>query len=125
MKYRETARRLLYAMAAANISQQELANQAGIGKSSISHYVNGSNEPGNKAAYAMANVLGVNPLWLMGIDTDMGPYIASGVTMELTKLEGQIIHALRKSSPDTQAAVCAVLGVKGDSALPEAESITS
>ena len=50
------------------MSQQELADKSGIGKSSISHYVNGSNEPGNKSAYALAEVLNVNPAWLMGLD---------------------------------------------------------
>ena len=52
----------------ANMTQQELADKSGIGKSSISHYVNGSNEPGNKSAFEMAKVLNVNPAWLMGLD---------------------------------------------------------
>ena len=118
MKYAETARRLLFAMAEANVSQQELSNKSGISKSSISHYVNGSNEPGNKSAYAIAHVLNVNPLWLMGLDVEMS--ISTNTTMELSHMECKIIHALRKSSKDTQAAVCAVLGVKGDTE-PETE----
>lgn len=73
MKYEKTALRFKNAMSACGLSQQELANRSGIGKSSISHYVNGSNEPGNKAAYALSKVLGVNPAWLMGLDAPMEP----------------------------------------------------
>ena len=71
MRYEETSKRFRIAMSNANISQQELAEKSGIGKSSISHYVNGSNEPGNKAAYAIASVLKVNPAWLMGLEAPM------------------------------------------------------
>ena len=68
MKYELTANRIREAMYENGISQQELADKSGIGKSSISHYANGSNEPGNKSAYALAKVLNVNPAWLMGLD---------------------------------------------------------
>lgn len=125
MKYRETAKRLLYAMASARMSQQELSNLSGISKSSISHYVNGSHEPGNKAAYAMATALAVDPLWLMGLDIDTGKASASNIHIEISDFEEQIILAFRAASADTKAAVCAVLGVKGDSALPTAKSINS
>ena len=68
MKYEITANRIREAMSDADITQQELADKSQIGKSSISHYVNGTNEPANKSAYAMAKVLHVNPAWLMGLD---------------------------------------------------------
>lgn len=71
MKYNVTASRIIKAMADAGISQQELANRSGINKSSISHYVNGTHEPGNKAAYALAQALDVDPLWLMGLDVEV------------------------------------------------------
>ena len=68
MKYELTAKRIREAMSDMGISQQELADKSKIGKSSISHYVNGTNEPGNKSAYMLAEVLEVNPAWLMGLD---------------------------------------------------------
>ena len=68
MRYETTALRIREAMSDMGISQQELANRSGIGKSSISHYINGFNEPGNKSAYALSMVLGVNPSWLMGLN---------------------------------------------------------
>lgn len=68
MRYEVTANRIREAMSDLGMSQQELADKSKLGKSSISHYVNGSNEPGNKSAYALAEVLNVNPGWLMGLD---------------------------------------------------------
>lgn len=68
MRYELTALRLREALRDADMTQQELADKSHIGKSSISHYVNGSNEPHNKSAYAMSKVLNVNPAWLMGLD---------------------------------------------------------
>ena len=128
MKYPETARRLLEAMADAGLTQQQLSDKTlangreCVSKSSISHYVNGANEPGHKAAYAMGNVLRVNPLWLMGLDVKKEPDKTT-VTVELSDFEEQIIHAFRNSSTDIQAAVCAVLGIKGDIKLPRARYI--
>lgn len=125
MKYRETARRLLYAMASAGVNQQTLSNESGISKSSISHYVNGSHEPGNRAAYAMARVLAVDPLWLMGLDIDPPNAQPISTSINLSDFEEQIIQAFRNASKDTQAAVCAVLGVKGDAAHTMEESTDS
>lgn len=68
MRYEVTAMRLREALHDADMTQQELADKSHIGKSSISHYVNGSNEPGNKSAYQLAKALNVNPAWLMGLD---------------------------------------------------------
>ena len=68
MRYELTAKRIREALEDLNMTQQELADLSQIGKSSISHYVNGSNEPGNKSAYSLAQVLKVNPAWLMGLD---------------------------------------------------------
>lgn len=71
MKYPETAKRLTYIMALRKITAQELSRRSGVGKSSISHYVNGSNEPHNKNAGALSEVLKCDPRWLMGFDVPM------------------------------------------------------
>lgn len=68
MKYETIAKRLQIALTEANISQQELSEKSGVGKSSISHYVNGTHAPSNISAGKMAAVLDVEPLWLMGFD---------------------------------------------------------
>ena len=73
MKYEKTAKRLMKALSDNNMRAQELSNKTGIGKSSISHYINGSHAPSNISAGKMADVLGVSPLWLMGFDVEEQP----------------------------------------------------
>ena len=68
MKYPETARRLNEAMNDINIKAVDLSARSGVSKSSISHYMNGTHTPSNVAATALSEVLGVNPVWLMGFD---------------------------------------------------------
>jgi len=71
MKYPETARRLSYILNLRDMTAQELSNRSGVGKSSISHYINGNNEPHSHNAGKMAKVLNVDPQWLMGFDVLM------------------------------------------------------
>jgi len=52
-------------------SQQIFADRVGIGKSSVSQYVNGTNFPTNVRAKQIADVFGVSPLWIMGFDVPM------------------------------------------------------
>ena len=51
--------------------QQIFADKCGIGKSSVSQYVNGTNTPGNIHASKIANAFDVNIMWVMGFDTTM------------------------------------------------------
>lgn len=71
MKYPEVAKRFSYILNLRNMSQQELAEKTEIGKSSISHYLNGNHCPTNDRAFLLAKVLEVNPAWLMGFDAPM------------------------------------------------------
>lgn len=48
--------------------QQIFAEKVGIGKSSVSQYVNGSHSPTNLKAAQIANAFGVQPMWVMGFD---------------------------------------------------------
>lgn len=68
MKNKETARRLQEALDRKGMTPAELAKKSGVSKSSISQYVNGSHAPSNISSAKMAEVLGVNALWLMGFD---------------------------------------------------------
>lgn len=78
MKNELTAKRLQLAMENAGInSQQELADKSGVGKSSISQYINGDHAPGNISAGKMGKVLDVIPEWLMGFDVEMRRDISS------------------------------------------------
>lgn len=89
MKYELTAKRLKEALYDKDMTAQELSNKTGIGKSSISQYVNGSHTIGNIKAYQIGMVLGVSPMWLMGLDVSkyegMGGFFSAekGFDMEL------------------------------------------
>lgn len=101
MQYPETAQRLRFALDRAGLKAQDLSNQSGIGKSSISQYLSGSHAPSNKSAGAMAEVLGVNPVWLMGFDVPM----TSPLTTEISDYERTLIDAYRSADAGTQQAV--------------------
>lgn len=68
MKNTLTANRLNEALSEANMTAQELANKSGVSKHSISQYRNGAYKPSNISSGLMGEILGVNPLWLMGFD---------------------------------------------------------
>lgn len=68
MKYEIVSKRLKEAMNDMNISAAELSKKSGVGKSAISHYYNGSHCPHNDNAFLLAEVLNVEPTWLMGFD---------------------------------------------------------
>jgi len=91
MRYELTAQRIREAMEDLGMTQQELADKSQIGKSSISHYVNGSNEPGNKSAYALAQALNVNPAWLMGLDAPKELKSRPGYSIQVETVSGETI----------------------------------
>lgn len=92
MKNPITAKRLARALSNADMRPQELANASGVSKASISQYLNGSHAPSNISSGKMANVLGVNPVWLMGFDVPMvedetsDNYVAEDSTEYKTKM---------------------------------------
>lgn len=65
------AQRLRAALDRSGLSQAELSVQSGISKSSISRYLKGDWEGKQEAVYALAQVLKVSVLWLMGYDEPM------------------------------------------------------
>lgn len=69
-RYNEIARRFKEALEDAYMNAKELSDRSGVGKSSISHYVNGSHCPSNKTAGLLASVLKVNPAWLMDLSDE-------------------------------------------------------
>ena len=65
------ATRLREAMERKNLTQQELSDKSGVDKTYISKYINGKYAPNAKNAKMLADILCVNPVWLMGIDVPM------------------------------------------------------
>ena len=104
MKYPEIAKRFSYILSLRNIKQQELADKAGIHKSFISHYVNGTHCPSNVTAQQLADILDVNPLWLMDLDSRM-----EKVTAQMNDDLVDFIEAYKNASPALRNAARAVL----------------
>jgi len=71
MRNPETAKRLLEAMNKNKMTAKELSDKSSVSESSISQYLHGLFAPKNKTAAKLANVLHVNPMWLMGFDVPM------------------------------------------------------
>lgn len=110
MTYEITAIRIREALNDIGMSQQELADKSKVAKASISHYVLGHNKPNNKSAYMMAQVLGVNPLWLMGLDV---PKYESPSTD--TEKAVEFYERYKNAIPEVQAAIETLLKSRSDS----------
>ena len=100
MRNEETARRLRQALAYANLSQQELSDRSGVSKASVSQYINGTHSPGNKTAGMMADILNVNPLWLMGFDVEMEKPLTADKDTERIKTYYKLISKLDKAEQE-------------------------
>lgn len=62
--------RLREAMKREKLTQEQLAEKAGVSQSGISEYLNGQRSPKIKTIRIMADCLGVDPTWLMGVDKE-------------------------------------------------------
>lgn len=65
------ASRLKQAMELRHMNASELSKKTNIAKSSLSGYLNSNFSPGSKKVIKMAEVLRVNPSWLLGDDCPM------------------------------------------------------
>lgn len=63
-----TSNRLKIAMKECGKKQIDLANETGIDKGSISHYVSGKYMPKQDTIYKLAKALDVSEMWLWGYD---------------------------------------------------------
>ena len=100
MKNPEIAKRIKEAMEYAGVTQQELSNKSGIGKSSISQYVHGTYIPNNATAQKLGDALGVSPVWLMGFDVPMFSFTVKDrwlLTEEEKKEKLEMIQKLNDS----------------------------
>lgn len=94
-------------------TMKEVADYCGVSEATVSRWESGDIENMRRdriAAYAKA--LAVSPSVIMGWE-EPEP------TMQLTTSERDLIRAYRSASDDTQAAVCAVLGLKRDASAAQ------
>lgn len=108
MKYPKVSANFSTIMNIRKLKAQDLADLSGIGKSSISHYVNGTHCPSNETAQILADVLKVNPLWLMGLDDRMEKEPAA--TDSLSKDFKEFLELFNNSDKEHQE--LAVLALK-------------
>lgn len=93
MKIDTFANRLKQAMQEKGMKQIELANKTKIDKSLINKYIKGIAEAGNDNLAAIANVLNVNELWLLGYDVR---YISEEEEKELEKGNWKAMNIIRQ-----------------------------
>lgn len=119
MKNELTAKRIQLALSNANMKPQELADKSGVGKASISQYVNGSHAPGNISAEKIGKILNVNPLWLMGFDVDITESTIKEAdiskdqpdSFSLSELEKNIIRKFRLLSNGERSMFLRTIGI--------------
>ena len=104
------AERIREYMTQNGIKAIDLAKRFHVSRSTISQYVNGAVVPKRDRLVLIADVLNIDPLWLMGYDVP--PERQNVVTSDLTQDEARVISAYRNASEEIKTAVKAVLGVK-------------
>lgn len=114
MKYLLTSSRLREALDDNHMTQQQLSDKSKVAKASISHYVNGSHEPGNKSAYMMAKVLGVSPAWLMGFDVPKIPQTDPETEMNDIEKAKELYEKYLHAIPEIRSAIDSLLKPKSD-----------
>lgn len=77
--------RLNEALQVRNMSRSELAEKSGINKGTISRYLRGETIPRSLAIGKLAQVLNVNPAWILGYDVSMDPDVPP-IHIEVEKL---------------------------------------
>ena len=104
--------RIKEALEARSMTAAELSKRSGIGKGSISKYLNGFVVPKQSAIGEMAKALNVSPAWLMGYDVNMEPQktvaqalienISSGKIQKLTVQNQARLMAYYQALLDSQ-----------------------
>jgi len=86
----EIKERLNEALKIRNMTASELSKKSGIGKGSISKYLNGVVVPKQSAIGDMAKALNVSPAWLLGYDVEMESMTTRAKLISEAILEGKI-----------------------------------
>ena len=99
--------RLKEALEVRSMTAAELSKRSGIGKGSISKYLNGLVVPKQSAIGEMARALMVSPAWLMGYEVSMIPQetLPAGTyrgSADVVADGGKITALMEKLSPNNQ-----------------------
>jgi transcriptional regulator with XRE-family HTH domain len=94
------AERLEQALIMRNMRPADLARKTGLKESTISQYRSSYAVPRKERTLKIAQVLGVSPSWLMGLDVNI-----DDTPKELTEKELEIIKRYRQADIETQRLV--------------------
>lgn len=101
-KVESCGKRIKKALSLRGMTQAELCRLSGIPKAPISAYVHDAYEPKEDRARAMARVLDVDALWLLGYDVPMNADTPSLSNQDLTDGERAWLGLYRRLSPDVR-----------------------
>ena len=103
--------RLRIALSNANMKQTELCEITGIDKGAISSYASGRYGAKQDRIYIMAEVLDVNPAWLMGYDVPMEREKNAPDKIKLTEGEEMLLELFRQVPAESQQMVLDMIKV--------------
>lgn len=112
-KIEKCSQRIANALAIRNMKQAELCERTKIPKSALSQYISGAFEPKQDRLLLMAQVLDVDPVWLMGFDVPMEreDKKISPDEMQLNEGEKILIDLFRRVPEDQQQLVLQMIRV--------------
>ena len=104
--------RIKKALAIRGMKQSELCEKTKIPKSALSEYISGAYEPKQDRLFLIAQVLDVDPVWLMGFDVPMEKEkIISPGELKLTEGEKTMLELFRLVPEDKQQLVLQMIRV--------------
>lgn len=98
-------KRISKALTLKGMKQTELCALAKIPKGSLSLYVNDAYEPKQDRLYIMAEVLDVDPVWLMGYDVPMEREKKTPDKIQLSEGEEMLLDLFRRVPVESQQMV--------------------
>ena len=105
------------ALSIRNIKPIELSERTGLSESTISQYRSGYAKPKDEKLVLLSNVLGVNPVWLMGLNVPMEetekeqPEISLNYDTEKIAEAMDLYNVYKNASPEVKQAIDALLKV--------------
>lgn len=105
------------ALSIRNIKPIELSERTGLSESTISQYRSGYAKPKDEKLVLLSNVLGVNPVWLMGLNVPMEetekeqPEISFDYDTEKIAEAMDLYNVYKNASPEVKQAIDALLKV--------------
>ena len=97
--------RLKEALRITNTKQIELSRLTGIDKGTINNYLSGKYEPKQDKLSIIADVLRVDPVWLMGYDVPMEREKNPPEKLQLNEGEEMLLDLFRRVPEDSQKMV--------------------